>query len=123
MGYIHCCGGLHKCKSFKISPENEFQTVEMDFLEKCPNCGHTIVQVTRLDFENKISIIRKINSKAIKMFEKLQSKIITSKNMPVFKNIGRFYLNYNEYGKVKKCYSNLSSLKMGKFESKSLINF
>lgn len=121
MGYIHCCGGKRKTKSYAISPEKDYFMAELDYLEECPVCGHTVTQLTRIDFENKISICRKTNQKAKKLFDNLKNLILFERNkenkVPLAKSA--FYLNYNEYGTKKKCYSNLSTLKMGKFENKN----
>ena len=88
---------------------------ELDYLVQCPVCGHTSVQITRVDKNNNISTIRKINNKAIKFFEKIKSKILyeEEKTNSVAKHYSRFYLYYNEYGVRKKCYSNLKNLKLG----------
>lgn len=124
MGYIHCCAGLRKSKSYSISPEENYLKAQVDYLEKCPICGHTVTQLTRIDFENNVSICRKINDKARKLFDKLKNSILfeqgaENKNI---KTHSKFYLYYNEYGVKKKCYSNLTTLKMGLFENKEFGN-
>ncbi|MDD3436163.1 MAG: hypothetical protein PHC64_03315 [Candidatus Gastranaerophilales bacterium] len=94
-------------------------SAQLDYLEECPVCGHTVAQLTRVDLDNKVSIYRKINEKAKKMFEKLKNSILFEKK-PECRNskmYSGFYLYYNEYGVKKKCYSNLSSLKIGLFEN------
>jgi len=122
MGYIHCCSGLRKAKSYSISPEKNYQLAQVDYLDKCPICGHTVVQITRIDFDNNISICRKVNYKARKLFEKIKDLILFEKKAEgaVLNGHSRFYLNYNEFGVKKKCYSNLSTLKIGLFENKDL---
>lgn len=115
MGYIHCCGGLRKTRSFRLSPQEDFVLCELDYLSKCPVCGHTAVQLTRIDKDNNISTVRKTNNKALKFFNKLKDKILYEEKP--FNNLntcsGRFYLYYNEYGVRKRCYSNLKNLKLG----------
>ena len=37
---------------------------EVDYLSKCPVCGHTVVQLTRIDNDDNISVVRKVNKKA-----------------------------------------------------------
>lgn len=120
MGYIHCCSGLRKTRSFTLSPEKNYQYAQVDYLEECPICGHTITQLTRIDAKNKISTCRKINDKARKFFGALKSSILYEKNpeCQTYNTSSKFYLYYNEFGKKKKCYSNLSSLKIGLFENK-----
>lgn len=124
MGYIHCCAGLRKSKSYSISPEEDYVMVQLDYLEKCPVCGHTVTQLTRIDFENQISTYRKINDKARKLFAKLKHLILCEQKIENqnTKSYSKFYLYYNEYGVKKKCYSNLSKLKMGLFENKEYTN-
>lgn len=123
LGYIHCCAGLRKSKSYSISPDGAFVSAELDYVEKCPICGHTVAQITRVDLENNVSICRKTNEKARKLFEKLKTSILfeREKCSSMLKVHSKFYLNYNEFGVKKKCYSNLSTLKMGLFENKELL--
>lgn len=124
MGYIHCCGGLRKTKSFKLVPQGDFVLCELDFLKKCPVCGHTVVQLTRVNKNDEISTVRKINSKAVKFFEHLKNFILYEKvpqKAPRFGQ-GKSYLNYNEFGVLKRCYSNLSTLKIGLYENKYFNN-
>ncbi len=120
MGYIHCCSGLRKSKSYSISPEENYSYAQIDYLEECPVCGHTVAQITRIDCENNVSVCRKINEKARKLFEKLKNNILFEKNKErkFLEHSSKFFLYYNEFGIKKKCYSNLSSLKIGLFENK-----
>ncbi len=122
MGYIHCCGALHKTRTFRLVPQDNFVVCELDYLAKCPVCGHTVVQLTRIDDSDNISIVRKVNKKAKIFFEKLKNFIlyeIRSINYNKI-NTGKFYLNYNEFGVKKRCYSNLRTLKIGLAENKDL---
>lgn len=120
MGYIHCCSGLRKSKSYSLTPEENYLFVQLDYLNECPICGHSVIQLTRIDSGNNVSVCRKINEKAKRMFEKLQSSILFEKNAEVtgYRSSSNFYLYYNEYGTKKKCYSNLSTMKLGLFENK-----
>lgn len=123
MGVIHCCGGLRKSKSYLLQVQDGFLQVRMDWLESCPVCSHTVLQLTRLNYKNEISVVRKVNSKARKLREKLESSIILeiTKNQSIQPSSGSsFYLFYNDFGKKKKCFSNLSTLKMGVSESLEL---
>ena len=120
MGYIQCCSKLHECKTFKLQTDTNYKDKQVDYLENCPVCNHTVLQLTKIDNKNNISVYRITNQKARKFFEKYKNimteEIKNSKNI-FYKNCGKFYLNYNEYGKKKKCYSNLSSMKLGLFEN------
>lgn len=122
LGNIHCCAGLRKSKSYAIAPESDYRFAQLDYLEQCPICGHTVVQITRIDFENNVSVCRKINGKARSLFEKLKKTILFEKKPEGVrvKAYSKFYLNYNEFGVKKKCYSNLSTLKIGLFENRDL---
>lgn len=120
MGYIQCCSKLHECKTFKLQTDTNYKDKQVDYLENCPVCNHTVLQLTKIDNKNNISVYRITNQKARKFFEKYKNimteEIKNTKNI-FYKNCGKFYLNYNEYGKKKKCYSNLSSMKLGLFEN------
>lgn len=121
MGYIHCCGALHKTRSYKLVPQEDFVLCELDFLKKCPVCGHTVVQLSRVDKFDRISVVRKTNKKAHEFFNKMQKFVLyelAPQKIP--ESYGKFYLNYNEYGVLKRCYSNLSRLKIGLVENKNL---
>ena len=116
MGYIHCCSGLHKTRSFVLIPCREFVTCELDYLKECPVCGHLTIQLTRLNNNNELSTIRFTNKNAQKFWEKIQSNILYERKFYDYDKIkrgGKFYLNYNEYGVKKRCYSNLTNLKIG----------
>ncbi len=120
MGYIHCCGGLHKTRTYRLVPQENFVLCELDYLSRCPICGHTVVQLTRVDNKDDISVIRKINKKAREFFKNLKLKILYEIK-PINYNsmrVGRFYLNYNEFGVQKRCYSNFKTLKIGLTENK-----
>lgn len=122
MGYIHCCGALHKTKTYSLVPQDNFAVCEVDYLPKCPVCGHTVVQLTRVDYSDNISIVRKVNKKAREFLKKL-GKYILYEVRPINyskMNYGKFYLNYNEFGVKKRCYSNLRTLKIGLTENKDL---
>ena len=122
MGYIHCCGALHKTRTFCLLPSEGFRICELDYLAKCPVCGHTVVQLTRIDDKDNLSVIRKVNKKAREFFSKLKSLVLYEEKPINFRvrHYGTFYLNYNEFGVKKRCYSNLKTLKIGLNENKYL---
>lgn len=115
MGYIHCCGGLRKTRSFVLSPTDNFVVCELDLLTKCPICNHFVIQLTRLDKNNNLSSLRFSNRKAIDFWKQIQSKILYERKEFDYskRRGGTFYLNYNEFGVKKRCYSNFSNLKIG----------
>lgn len=118
MGYIHCCGALRKSKSYCVTPDVNYLICEVDYLENCPVCNHTVVQLTRIDFDNQVSVCRKINKKALKFFEKIKPLILREKETGFsrLKAYSKFYLHYSEYGVKKRCYSNLSTMKLGLYD-------
>ena len=122
MGYIHCCGALHKTKTYRLVPQEGFLLCEIDYLSECPVCGHTVVQLTRVDKDDNISTVRKVNKKAKEFFQKLTCKILYEIRPINYEmaNINKFYLDYNEYGVKKRCYSNFKTLKLGKFQNSYL---
>ncbi len=103
MGYIHCCGGIRKAKSYALSPQRGYLYAQVDLLQECPVCFHTVVQITRMDLNNNVSVCRKINDKARKLFDKIKSEILYEKDKYKFVTnpTSKFYLYYNEYG-IKK---------------------
>lgn len=119
MGYIHCCGALHRTRTYCLVPQSDYTVCEIDYLKRCPICGSLSVQLTRIDKEDNLSVIRKQNAKGIKFFEKLKKFILYEEKPLDYSKIpvGKFYLNYNEFGVKKRCYSNFSSLKIGKVKS------
>ena len=122
MGYVHCCGALRKTRTFCLSPQEGFRICELDYLATCPVCGHTVVQLTRIDDKDNLSVIRKVNKKAREFFSKLRNFVLYEEKPINFNRMhhGTFYLNYNEFGVKKRCYSNLKTLKIGLNEDKFL---
>lgn len=115
MGYIHCCGGLRKTRSFVLAHMEDFVLCELDYLIKCPVCGHLVVQLTRINTDDEFSTVRFVNKKAERFWKKNQNKILYEEKFIDYTHCrrGTFYLNYNEFGVKKRCYSNISSLKIG----------
>ncbi len=114
MGYIHCCGALRKTRTFRLVPQIGFLICEVDVLTKCPTCGHMVVQLTKITSDGDVVTVRKTNQKAENFFERLKQDILYEIVHIKYTNYyGRFYLNYNEYGVIKRCYSNLSNMKLG----------
>ena len=114
MGYIHCCGALHKTRTYRLAPYKDFIICEVDVLNKCPVCGCKVIQLTRITENADISCVRRTNAKADAFFDKLKKYILYEMKPVNYKNCGKFYLNYNEFGVIKRCYSNLANLKLGR---------
>lgn len=116
MGFLHCCGALRRSVSYTLEPTDGYLLAELDVVESCPACGHYVVQLTRIDYKNSVSTVRKSNMHARKLFARLENSILFKqeyKYSPLKSRGGPSYLRYSEYGAVKRCYSNLSTLSIG----------
>lgn len=115
MPQVLCCNHLQRCKLFYLKPNEQFQLSLVYWLEKCRFCGHTVLCMQRLDYNNAYSSFRKTNLKARKLFAKLKPAIdFEYCNKMLMPSKRGFYLHYSEYGTIKKCFSNFSSLQLGK---------
>lgn len=125
MAYIECCGKKHKAIVFELKLKNDNCVSKILKNAFCPHCGKNIIIIEEKMLRNgveQIRYVRRQGKEADKLFDKLEKdilcQIIEQKNVQYKKG---FYLNCNEYGKIKKCYSNLSSLKLGLFDSELTI--
>ena len=109
---INCCDSFKKCRVFALATSRTFKSAVMKTCY-CSSCHKFIVEIETTDYSDRIKTIRKINGEAHELFEKNRHNIL----FEVISSTGKFgwYLKYGEYGKVKKCYSNLRCLKLGKF--------
>lgn len=121
MAYIECCGKKHKAIVFELKLNNDGCISKILKNAYCPVCGKNIVVIEKKLFVGgieQIRFVRRQGKEADKLFDKLEKdilcQIVEYKNAQYKKG---FYLHYNEYGKIKKCYSNLSTLKLGLFET------
>lgn len=122
MGFIHCCGALRRSLTYSLTPQEGYLIAEADVLECCPVCGHYIVQLTRIDFEHEVSSVRKSNMHARRLFSNIKTSILYLQKYrysPLNSSKSNFYLSYNEYGVKKRCYSNLSTMQIGKHDNMS----
>lgn len=90
-------------------------------IEKCSKCGEKKIQPVYLAHSGQY--VREDFLKQ-KFFERAERGIVRKlEALPRVEKSseqGRFYLRYIEYGIIKKCFSNLSTLKLGLFENKDL---
>lgn len=121
MGFIHCCGGLRNTRTFKLAPHGKFVVCEVDYLKKCPVCGQSATQLTRIDKDDNISVVKKTKAKAEVFLKRLKKFFLYEETKTAYKGYmhKKFYLNYNEYGVKKRCYSNLSTLQLGKYDNET----
>lgn len=118
MGFkIYCCGKKHGCRVFKVASEYGYLLTILKVLNFCPMCDCYKVAVEKWDLDgNKNEILYK-NAKAVRVYNKLANSVLYEiETVAYVKNHGGFWLGYSEYGRKKKCYSNLSALKIGLFD-------
>ncbi|MFA7658785.1 MAG: hypothetical protein WCY19_05070 [Candidatus Gastranaerophilaceae bacterium] len=114
---IECsCGRKRASIKYELESHDGFFDCVMNVIyEKCP-CGKFILELERTNKEGRQKPKRFYGKEAYEIHDKLEKSIlhkIGSSNVVC----GRFYLNYGEYGKKKRCYSNLSTLKMGRLDN------
>jgi len=122
MPYIECCNKRSFCDAYKIETLEGVDLSLAYYLEACPICSHSVLLIKRFVFDGSVSMVRKTNEKARKLFEKIRPTIICKYVQNPVVGGSSYFLKYNEYGSIKRCYSNLSSLQMGQFESLDLPN-
>lgn len=125
MAYIECCGKKHKAIVFELKLGDDGCISKILRNAYCPICGENIVVIEKkifIDGVEQTRYVRRQGKEADKLFDKLEKdilcQVVEQKNVQYKKG---FFLNCNEYGKIKKCYSNLSALKLGLFDSELTI--
>lgn len=118
MSYICCCGRKCGVDVYKIARPDGFLAVFVSVLKGCPVCGAYVVEMRRYTEFGRVSVVRARGEKARKLFSKIAPDLLRT---PEYEKVSSVIstLNYNEFGIVKKCRSNLSRLSIGKFESLS----
>lgn len=120
MPYIECCNKRRNCDAYKLENRSGLVLNYAYYLQACPVCLHSILVIRRISFDGSVSEVRKTNDKARKLFDKIKSSIICKYDQSLVLGGSGYFLRYSEFGSVKKCYSNLSSLQMGMFENLDL---
>ena len=102
-------------RTFVLAPRDGYIYAKLDLVECCPICGHFVVQVTNVNWKNEVFVCRKSNTKARKLYEKCKRSVIFERKRGLSSIWAgkRNYLFYNEYGVKKRCYSNISTMKLG----------
>lgn len=116
---INCCGVAQKVRTIKIKPTQKNTIYEyLFYLKKCKKCQQSAVEIIRFDLNEKKQKPVRLKTSNIKKF--LENITILWEQKPV-KSINGFKpslkLNYCEYGDIKLCKSNLSSLSLGIIET------
>lgn len=112
---IQCCKKKVKCRVWMLSSLKN----EAKFLKQaiCPVCGQKIAIVERKTWNDKISFVRKNDEEAEELIEKVSCDILYELLPTKINERHGFYLQYSEYGKIKKCFSNLSTLRLGRIKN------
>ena len=106
---------MQKCRLFYLKPCESYRLAVVYWLDACSMCGHSVLYMRRVDYNNNYSSFRKTNEKARKLFAKLEAAIDFEYHTPAPAFGSGFYLHYNDCGTVRRCYSNFSTLQMGRF--------
>ena len=122
MPFVECCRRRQKAKLYEVKTSiNKDKSILEEYillLDSCKHCGSKAVILYCFDLKGeKLDPVR-IKSKKIDAFLRNTEvlKEIKSLNRYILYAGKRFYLNYNKFGRVMKCYQNLSSLKIGLFD-------
>jgi len=116
MAKIVCHNREQIAKIYEIVPTKRYVSSEYIIcLDKCCICGKPYIEKYSFDILNKKLFIEKIKTNLIPEFLRQITKIRLCKSIgsPFPVNNKRFFLNCNVYGKIQKCYENLSNLRLG----------
>ncbi len=116
MPFIECCNQKRSCDAYKLDNLPGLILNYAYYLKACPICGHTVLILRRYLPDGKVSEVRKTNEQARKLFDKVRPTIMYKVTQIQSNQGSSFFLRYGEFGRIKKCYSNISSLQMGKFD-------
>lgn len=124
MARLVCCGVGQKAEIVKISPTK--QNISHEFilhLKKCVKCEKQSLEIIRIGlYGEKINPVRLKTANISDFLSDIHILWKPKTLNLVPKYLPRFLLNYNEYGVIKKCNSNLSSLTLGRVETDPLID-
>lgn len=119
MAGVYCCEKVRAARHFRLAPREKYVWCEAAFLKNCPGCGNAVLQLERISVSGVHSVIRYKGSRAVRTFNAMKKSILFEVERFTVGH-GRFYLKYGEFGRKKRCYSNLWALKCGMFESLEL---
>jgi len=124
MAKIWCCRRFQNAEIFKINPTKNHVFEEFVlYVQSCSCCAQPVLEILRVDEEENILKPVRLNSKKIPFFIKKMEILWKPRKEFYYKNkISKFVLNYNEFGKIKKCSKNLSDLNLGRVETDPVIN-
>lgn len=124
MARLVCCGISQKAELMKICPTKQNVSHEFVFhLKNCVKCEKQSLEIVRIGlYGEKKSPVRLKTANIVRFLSKISILWKPKTINLVPKYLPRFLLNYNEYGVIKKCNSNLSSLALGRIETDPLAN-
>ena len=124
MAKIWCCRRFQDAQIFKITPTKKDVLEEFVlYNQRCSCCNQPILEILRADTDENILKPVRLNSKKIQAFiNKMDILWKPKKEFCPKSKISKFILNYNEFGKIKKCSRNLSGLNLGRIETDPVIN-
>jgi len=124
MAKIWCCRRFQDAEVFKINPtkSNVFEEFILH-VQGCSCCGQPVLEILRVDEDENILKPVRLNPKKIPFFINKMEVLWRPRKEFYHKNkISKFVLNYNEFGKIKKCSKNLSNLILGRIETDPVID-
>ncbi len=121
---ILCHGALQKSEILKIEPtKSGIKDEYVFYLKSCAICNNPVLQILRIDIWGNILEPVRLKTKNIEKFLNSMSVIWKPQKLNLTDKVySDFYLEYNEYGIKKKCYQNLSCVKLGKIETDILMD-
>ena len=121
---IECCSLMQDCKVYDLEPPKPLYNnipIKKDRVYYLKKCKGNNLQCKGRMFVEKIDYYDKVidtftvkGDNRLNYIERFSSinEFKESKEKKYFvTNLGRFYLEYSEYGKLKKCFQNFSNLK------------
>lgn len=119
-----CHAVSQKAELFKIIPQKEnIQSEFVLYLKSCVICNNPVLEIIRIDnFNNKLAPVR-LKTKNIPKFLDSMSVIWKPEKINYINSaFSGFALGYNHYGTRKKCFQNISNLRIGKIETDPFAN-
>lgn len=112
---VECCKVKRKADVY-ILAVNKKEDYKVLKTLRCPVCKKVIALLEKKMYDGKITFVRFEGKKAEEFIDRQFCNILYELKPLSASKSSMFYLNYSEYGKIKKCYSNLSSLKLGRIK-------
>ncbi len=124
MAKVWCCRRFQDAYIYKITPTRKNILEEFVlYRSSCSYCSRPVLEILRIDDSDTLLEPVRLNSKNIHNFVDSMDVLWKSKrNFRSKHHFSKFVLGYNEFGKIKKCTKNFSSLSLGKIETNPFIN-